>query len=106
LIYTNLNNNISFKYLSINLYYQCNYIIYNYLYIHYKNNLYVFSWELSTINTYSHLYKDANKQLMKMRLIYELMPLIKEYLAEGLLQKAADSFAHLFYTEAGVYLYE
>ena len=47
-----------------------------------------------------------NKQLMKMRLIYELMPLIKEYLAEGLLQKAADSFAHLFYTEAGVYLYE
>ena len=49
---------------------------------------------------------EENKQLMKMRLIYELMPLIKEYLAEGLLQKAADSFAHLFYTEAGVYLYE
>ena len=46
------------------------------------------------------------KQLMKMRLIYELLPLIKEYLAEGLLQKAADSFAHLFYTEPGVYLYE
>ena len=46
------------------------------------------------------------KQLMKMRLIYELLPLIKEYLAEGLLQKAADSFAHLFYMEAGVYLYE
>lgn len=46
------------------------------------------------------------KQLMKMRLIYELLPLIKEYLAEGLLQKASDSFAHLFYTEAGVYLYE
>ena len=41
-----------------------------------------------------------------MRLIYELMPLIKEDLAEGRLQKAADSFAHLFYTEAGVYLYE
>ena len=46
------------------------------------------------------------KQLMKLRLIYELLPLIKEYLAEGLLQKAADSFAHLFYMEAGVYLYE
>ena len=46
------------------------------------------------------------KQLIKLRLIYELLPLIKEYLAEGLLQKAADSFAHLFYTEAGVYLYE
>lgn len=56
----------------------------------------------------SYFLTDAkdNKQLMKMRLIYELMPLIKEYLAEGLLQKAADSFAHLFYTEAGVYLYE
>ena len=23
------------------------------IYIHYKNSLYVFSWELSTINTYS-----------------------------------------------------
>lgn len=56
----------------------------------------------------SYFLTDAkdNKQLMKMGLIYELMPLIKEYLAEGLLQKAADSFAHLFYTEAGVYLYE
>lgn len=56
----------------------------------------------------SYFLTDAkdNKKLMKMRLIYELMPLIKEYLAEGLLQKAADSFAHLFYTEAGVYLYE
>ena len=43
---------------------------------------------------------------MKTRLIYELMPLIKEYLAEGLLQKAADSFSQLFYTEAKVHLYE
>ena len=48
----------------------------------------------------------GDKKLMKQRLIYELMPLIKEYLAEGLLPKAADSFAQLFYTEAGVYLYE
>lgn len=47
-----------------------------------------------------------DEEIMKQRLIYELMPLIKEYLAEGLLQKAADSFAHLFYTKAGVYLYE
>jgi putative restriction enzyme len=51
-------------------------------------------------------YLIEHEYIMKMRLIYELMPLIKEYLAEGLLQKAADSFAHLFYTEAGVYLYE
>ena len=26
------------------------------IYIHYKNNLYVFSWELSTINTYSLIF--------------------------------------------------
>lgn len=51
-------------------------------------------------------YLSEHEDIMKMRLIYELLPLIKEYLAEGLLQKAADSFAHLFYTEAGVYLYE
>lgn len=47
-----------------------------------------------------------NKEIMKERLIYELMPLIKEYLAEGLMQKAADSFSQLFYAEAGVYLFE
>lgn len=50
--------------------------------------------------------KKNNKEIMKERLIYELMPLIKEYLAEGLMQKAADSFSQLFYTEAGVYLFE
>ena len=50
--------------------------------------------------------KKNNKEIMKERLIYELMPLMKEYLAEGLMQKAADSFSQLFYTEAGVYLFE
>ena len=43
---------------------------------------------------------------MKERMIYELMPLIKEYLAEGLMKKAADSFAQLFYEETNKYLYE
>ena len=49
---------------------------------------------------------EAHEGIMKTRLIYELMPLIKEYLAEGLLHKAADSFSQLFYTEAKVHLYE
>ncbi len=43
---------------------------------------------------------------MKERLIYELMPLIKEYLAEGYLLKARDSFSDLFLKETGKLLYE
>ena len=44
--------------------------------------------------------------IMKNRMIYELMPLVKEYLAEGLMKKAADSFSQLFYEETKKYLYE
>lgn len=47
--------------------------------------------------------KDAE---MKERLIYELMPLIKEYLAEGYLLKAKDSFYDLFLKETGRLMYE
>ena len=47
--------------------------------------------------------KDAE---MKDRLIYELMPLIKEYLAEGYLLKAKDSFYDLFLKETGRLMYE
>jgi 5-methylcytosine-specific restriction protein B len=43
---------------------------------------------------------------MKDRLIYELMPLIKEYLAEGYLLKAKDSFCDLFLKETGRLMYE
>ncbi|MDO4801794.1 MAG: AAA family ATPase [Prevotellaceae bacterium] len=50
--------------------------------------------------------KEEADELMKDRMVYELMPLIKEYLAEGLMHKAADSFAQLFYEETGKYLYE
>ena len=50
--------------------------------------------------------KDNAEEIMRDRLVYELMPLIKEYLAEGLMRKAADSFAQLFYEEAEKYLYE
>ena len=50
--------------------------------------------------------KDNAEEIMRDRLVYELMPLIKEYLAEGLMRKAADSFAQLFYEEVEKYLYE
>lgn len=47
--------------------------------------------------------KDAE---MKDRMIYELMPLVKEYLAEGYLLKAKDSFCDLFLKETGRLMYE
>ncbi len=50
--------------------------------------------------------KEERKKMIRERLVYELMPLIKEYLAEGLMQKAADSFSQLSYAEAKAYLYE
>ena len=49
---------------------------------------------------------DNKEKNMKERLIYELMPLIKEYLAEGYLLKARDSFCDLFLKETGKMLYE
>ena len=49
---------------------------------------------------------DNKQKNMKERLIYELMPLIKEYLAEGYLLKARDSFCDLFLKETGKMLYE
>lgn len=49
----------------------------------------------------------VNKEAeMKFRMIYELMPLIKEYLAEGYLLKAKDSFCDLFLKETGRLMYE
>ena len=46
------------------------------------------------------------KEEMKERMIYELMPLIKEYLAERYLLKAKDSFYDLFLKETGKLMYE
>ena len=51
--------------------------------------------------------KDADhKALMKERMEYELMPLIKEYLNEGLLSMARNEFATLFYNEIEKLLYK
>lgn len=46
------------------------------------------------------------KEIMKERIIYELMPLIKEYLAEGYLLKAKDSFFDFFLKETDILMYE
>ncbi len=50
--------------------------------------------------------KKNKDEKMKARMIYELMPLIKEYLAEGYLLKAKDSFCDLFMKETGRLMYE
>ncbi len=50
--------------------------------------------------------KQDSKAEMKDRMIYELMPLIKEYLTEGYLLKAKDSFCDLFLKETGKLMYE
>ena len=50
--------------------------------------------------------KNNSDDKMKERMIYELMPLIKEYLAEGYLLKAKDSFCDLFLKETGLLMYE
>lgn len=47
-----------------------------------------------------------DKANMKDRMIYELMPLIKEYLAEGYMLKAKDAFCDLFLKETGKLMYE
>lgn len=46
------------------------------------------------------------KDRMKERLIYELMPLIKEYIDEGYLLKAKNEFSDLFFEETGKLMYE
>lgn len=48
----------------------------------------------------------ASPDEMKERLIYELMPLIKEYLAEGYMLSAKNAFFDLFIKETGKLLYE
>lgn len=48
----------------------------------------------------------ASDTEMKYRLIYELMPLIKEYLAEGYMLSAKNAFFDLFIKETGKLLYE
>lgn len=46
-----------------------------------------------------------HEQQMVYRLEYELMPLIKEYLNEGLLNKAKDEFTNFFYLHVNKLLF-
>lgn len=48
----------------------------------------------------------TDKKNMKDRLIYELMPLIKEYLAEGYLLRAKDEFCAFFLDKTDKMMYE
>ena len=50
--------------------------------------------------------KNNSDDEIKERMIYELIPLIKEYLAEGYLMKAKDSFCDLFFYVTGLLMYE
>ena len=50
--------------------------------------------------------KEEETGRMKERLIYELMPLIKEYIEEGYLLKAKDEFGDLLLKETGKLMYE
>lgn len=47
-----------------------------------------------------------DEEEMKNRLIYEIMPLLKEYFAEGLILSAKDSFTNYFYQKTEVLLYK
>ena len=44
-------------------------------------------------------------ELMKERLIYEIMPLMKEYFAEGYMLKAKDEFCNFFYNKTKIQMY-
>jgi len=50
--------------------------------------------------------KNEPDKEMKERMIYELLPLMKEYLTEGYLLKAKDTFCDLFLKETGKLMYE
>lgn len=48
----------------------------------------------------------SNHDEMKNRLRYELMPLIKEYLVEGLVLRGKDEFENFFYKETGELMFK
>jgi len=68
-------------------------------------NWYASSEELSLQPGQAYFIAD-NEERMKDRVKYELLPLIREYLAEGLLVNAKDEFAKYFYDRIGEVLFE
>lgn len=49
---------------------------------------------------------NSAEEEMKDRMIYELMPLMKEYFSEGFLLKAKNEFCQLFYQETNIQMYQ
>ncbi len=70
----------------------------------------IFSWYASSeelnLQPGQAYFIASDETEMKDRIKYELMPLIKEYLAEGLLTNARDEFSKYFYERLGEVLFE
>ncbi len=54
----------------------------------------------------SYFVSNSSEGVSRNKIVYELMPLIKEYLREGYLQKAKESFSNLFYEKVQLQLFE
>ncbi len=54
----------------------------------------------------SYFVTNGSEEVSRNKIVYELMPLIKEYLREGYLQKAKESFSNLFYEKVQLQLFE
>lgn len=68
-------------------------------------NLYASSDELSLQPGQAYFIAKTEEE-MKDRIKYELLPLIREYLAEGLLSNSKDEFSKYFYDRVGEVLFE
>ena len=54
----------------------------------------------------SYFVTNGTEESSRNKIVYELMPLIKEYLREGYLSKAKESFSNLFYERVQLQLFE
>ena len=54
----------------------------------------------------SYFVTDGGETVSRNKIVFELMPLIKEYLREGYLSKAKESFSNLFYERVQLQLFE
>lgn len=54
----------------------------------------------------SYFITGGNETVSRNKIVYELMPLIKEYLREGYLSKAKEAFSNLFYELVQLQLFE
>lgn len=69
-------------------------------------DLYATDEELNLQPGQSYFIRENSDESQKAQIIYELMPLIKEYLCEGYLPKAKEAFSTLFYKYTNKHLFE